>query len=63
MSCENNSDCACTYPCARHGKCCQCIKYHRERNELPACYFPSEAEKKYDRSLDNFFEIYKARKI
>jgi len=63
MSCDNNNRCACTYPCSRHGNCCECIKYHRNRNELPACYFPPQAEKTYDRSIDNFLDLYKAGKI
>ncbi len=52
---ENLSNCKCTYPgCPRKGICCECIKYHREKNELPGCYFTKEEERKYDRSIDNF---------
>ena len=29
-------------------------KHHRERNELPACYFDNKTEKQYDRSIENF---------
>ena len=62
MKCENYnhnlSDCNCTYdPCPRKGKCCECIKYHKNRNELPACYFSKEAEKSYDRSIDYFISL------
>lgn len=51
----NKERCNCTYSgCPRHGVCCQCIAYHRRLNQLPACYFPPEAEKTYDRSIENF---------
>jgi hypothetical protein len=52
---ENLKNCPCTYPgCQRKGICCECIKHHREKDELPACYFSAEAEKTFDRSVDNF---------
>jgi len=57
---ENLKDCPCTYEsCDRKGKCCECIKYHLVRNELPACCFPPEVEKTYDRSFGRFIEIHK----
>ena len=44
--------CNCTYePCPRKGICCDCLDYHRKRGELPACYFPPEVERTYDRSI------------
>ncbi len=50
-------DCPCTYPgCDKKGLCCQCIKYHWQRGELPACLFSKEAEKTYDRSIRKFIE-------
>jgi len=52
---ENLKTCPCTYPgCPRKGSCCDCIRHHRENNELPGCYFSVEAEKTYDRSIENF---------
>jgi len=45
--------CNCTYPCEKKGICCECIAYHRKRNELPACYFSKEKEATYDRSISN----------
>ena len=43
--CSNTRDCPCTYPCPRHGKCCDCVAHHREHNEgVPACFFSPEAE-------------------
>jgi len=55
---ENLKKCNCTYePCERKGLCCECIKYHLSMNELPACCFPDDAEKTYDRSIAKFVEI------
>lgn len=53
---ENNlKDCTCTYPgCPRKGICCECIKHHRAKNHLPACYFSKEDEKTYDRSIKRY---------
>ena len=50
--------CGCTYePCSKKGKCCDCIKYHRDMNQLPGCLFPPEAERTYDRSIKYFCEV------
>jgi len=62
MNCNNTDKnlkkCNCSYPgCPRKGICCECIKYHRSKNELPACYFPDNIEKNYDRSIENFIKI------
>jgi len=55
MSCQPNSKCTCTYTsCSRHGKCCACVNYHNEKNEIPGCFFSVEGEKKWDRSLSCF---------
>ncbi|MGD0712028.1 MAG: DUF6485 family protein [Bacteroidales bacterium] len=51
---KNKKDCNCTYLCSRKGVCCECIEYHRQSGELPACYFNKEYEKTYDRSLSNY---------
>ena len=54
--------CACTYPsCSKKGKCCDCIEYHRERNELPGCLFPSDAEATYNRSIKYYCNIMEKR--
>jgi len=51
--------CNCTNEsCPRRENCCECVVRHRERNELPACFFPPEAEKTYDRSREYFIEIF-----
>lgn len=55
---RNLQGCACTYEsCARKGICCECVVYHRKNNQLPACFFPPEVEKTYDRSIANFLRI------
>ena len=49
--------CPCIYPdCQRKGICCECLKYHLNNNELPACCFSPEAEKTYNRSIENFIK-------
>jgi hypothetical protein len=54
---ENLKNCKCTYPgCPRKGVCCECIEYHRKKEELPGCYFSPEIEKGYDRSIKKFLE-------
>lgn len=54
---ENLKICPCSYPdCPRKGICCQCLAYHQEKGQLPACYFNPEAEKTYDRSIAKFIE-------
>ncbi|HOX43598.1 MAG TPA: DUF6485 family protein [Myxococcota bacterium] len=52
---KNREGCNCTYePCSRKGRCCECLAYHRRAGELPACYFPAEVERGYDRSIECF---------
>ena len=54
----NLENCPCTYePCSRKGICCDCISYHLAMKELPACAFPPEVEKTFDRSFRKFVEI------
>ncbi|MFH1837350.1 MAG: DUF6485 family protein [Candidatus Omnitrophota bacterium] len=51
---ENMTKCNCSYePCSRKGRCCDCLHYHREMGELPACYFSDTAEQTYDRRISN----------
>jgi len=57
MECQkdkNLENCNCSYSCSKKGVCCECIAYHRSRNELPACYFSDDVERTYDRSVENF---------
>ena len=54
---ENLEKCNCSYPgCSRKGICCECLHYHREMGELPACLFSDEAEKTHDRSVNKFIK-------
>ncbi|MGA1864989.1 MAG: DUF6485 family protein [bacterium] len=56
---KNKKSCNCTYePCPRKGICCECIVYHRRMNELPACFFPDEVERTYDRSIRRFVSLH-----
>lgn len=56
---KNESFCTCTYePCSRKGKCCECVQYHLRMRELPACAFPTEVERTYDRSFRKFVETH-----
>jgi len=51
----NLNSCNCTYAgCSRKGRCCECIQYHLRSNELPACCFPPQVERTYDRSFERF---------
>ncbi|RLF53068.1 MAG: hypothetical protein DRN24_02165 [Thermoplasmata archaeon] len=58
---ENKISCNCSYPRDKKGVCCECISYHRSHGELPACYFPEDVEKTYDRSIENFIRVYQER--
>ncbi|MFC1697694.1 DUF6485 family protein [Nanoarchaeota archaeon] len=56
---KNMENCNCSYPgCPRKGICCECIRYHREKRQLPACFFPDDVEQSYDRSIEKFVEIH-----
>ncbi len=34
----NEEKCKCPYnDCKRHGVCCECVQYHRDRKEKPMC--------------------------
>lgn len=63
-NCENKAKnmkvCNCTYePCPRKGICCECIQYHLRMKELPACFFPDNVERTYNRSFRKFIETQK----
>lgn len=66
MNCQkekNLRQCNCSYPCSKKGICCECIAYHRRSRQLPACYFPHEAEASYDRSFEFFVQLVKEGKV
>jgi hypothetical protein len=67
MECKkirNSGQCNCSYePCPRKHTCCDCLSYHLDSRELPACFFPAEAERTYDRSFEHFARLVSAGKI
>lgn len=57
---KNVNRCNCSYPgCPRKGNCCECLHYHLAMNQLPACAFPDNVEKTWDRSFKRFAQLYK----
>ncbi len=61
---DNLSRCNCSYePCPRKGICCECLQYHLNMRELPACCFPDNAERTYDRSFSHFARLVAQSKI
>jgi len=59
---ENKMSCNCTYPCDKKGMCCECLRYHLKRGEVPACFFPDSVERTYDRTIENFIRVYQQNK-
>lgn len=62
MGCENKNgnSCPCTYmSCERRGNCCACVAYHRDKNQMVACYFTPELERTYDRAMKNFISQFR----
>ena len=52
---ENLKQCNCSYPgCPRKGICCECMRHHLAKKQLPACFFPDDVERIYDRTIENF---------
>lgn len=52
--------CTCTYSCSRRGKCCECVEYHLEMDEIPGCFFAKlskEAERSYNRDFKYFAKL------
>ena len=58
MNCiQNKQKCSCSYTsCSKWGKCCECIVYHKDQNQLPACYFPKDLETLGTRDIDAFID-------
>lgn len=67
MECKreaNLNKCNCSYePCSRKGACCDCLAYHLRSRELPACFFPRDAERTYERSFEHFARLVSAGKV
>jgi len=56
---KNLEHCNCSYSgCDKKGKCCECVAYHRAMKQLPACFFPDDVERTYDRSYKRFASLY-----
>lgn len=59
---KNAARCNCSYePCSRKGICCECLVYHQGQDELPACFFPDDVERTYDRSIRRFVRLHQGR--
>lgn len=59
---KNLAACNCTYAsCPRKGLCCECLTYHRDHGELPACFFSEQAERTFDRSIAAFIRDQKGK--
>jgi hypothetical protein len=43
--------------CPRKGICCDCLRYHLKSRQLPACVFPGDSEKTWDRSFAHFARL------
>jgi hypothetical protein len=67
MECKkelNLARCNCSYGgCSRKGVCCDCLSYHLGMRQLPACCFPDDVERSYDRSFTKFAELVRTGKV
>ncbi len=67
MECKkerNLERCNCSYePCSRKGYCCDCLAYHLRSKQLPACCFPGDVERTYDRSFARFARLVQEGRI
>jgi uncharacterized protein DUF6485 len=65
MECKiatNMKRCNCSYAsCDKKGICCECLHYHLKSGQFPACFFPDDVEKTYDRTIEKFIETYNER--
>ena len=62
ISKESLKHCTCTYTaCDKLGNCCKCVIHHRKKGEIPGCFFSAEAERTYDRSVENFIRDQNSR--
>lgn len=61
---DNKAFCNCSYePCSRKGVCCECLQYHLRSRQLPACCFPDDVERTYDRSFVRFAALVNEGKV
>ncbi|MCL2522667.1 MAG: hypothetical protein FWE36_07420 [Erysipelotrichales bacterium] len=57
MQCKVNCSCPRT-ACENHGKCCVCLKKHKNTDSLPFCLFE---ENTGDKSNKGYYEFLKTR--
>lgn len=61
---SNRRHCHCSYePCSRKGLCCECLRSHLAARELPACCFPADVERTWDRSFETFARLVSERRV
>jgi len=53
---SNFSKCNCGFDCDKKGICCECLVYHRQKQELPACYFSDKVAGSHDRSITTYLK-------
>ncbi len=68
MECQKEMNmeqrCNCTYSgCRRAGICCDCLAYHLQSRQLPACCFPEDVEKTWDRSFETFASLVSSGRV
>ena len=67
MECKKDTNlqrCNCSYsPCSRKGVCCDCLDYHLKARQLPACCFPDDVERTYDRSFEKFASLVQSNAV
>ncbi len=57
ISSKTIEHCTCTYTsCDKRGNCCKCVLYHREKGQIPGCFFSDRGERTYDRSRAAFIK-------
>ena len=59
---QNKKTCTCSFGCPKSGICCECVKSHRAKRQLPGCFFPREAEATGDRSFEFFARLVSEKK-
>lgn len=67
MNCNqanNLKRCNCSYSgCDKKGMCCECLRDHLSIRQLPACCFPDNVERTYDRSFERFATLVQSRAV
>ncbi len=61
---ENAQNCTCTFmSCSRRGMCCDCVRHHLAKRQVPGCFFSKSGEASYDRSFEHFAKEVMEKKI